>query len=257
MRAAVLLSEQSTPDGRSSFVPANEACALALGLSLDAATIAIHAGSKRPDALQEAFGYGIQGVVHLTTAPATGIVESLRDYLLAHSFNMVLTGIRSAGGAGSGLLPYMLAETLNWPLVCNVISLEPDASDCRYVLSDGPSRAIHMRSSMPAIVTVSANAPAPSRFAAARAMRGVVKAEAGAASTDPWPTFDCKQPWRPPTHRYSFDRAASARERLLAATSLQAREGELHRHLSSANAASLIIATLSKQKLLDHLPEQR
>lgn len=52
------------------------------------------------------------------------VLGVLGDYLRDAGAQLVLTGSRAETGEGSGMLPFLLAEKLGWPLIVGLAEVE-------------------------------------------------------------------------------------------------------------------------------------
>ncbi len=97
-----------------------DAVAMALGRSLvgDALRV-VHAGAEQEPSLQDYLALGAKSIEVLPISPNGDVVAVLAAYL--KDVDIILTGVRAELGAGSGLLPYALAQALERPIVSNVL----------------------------------------------------------------------------------------------------------------------------------------
>lgn len=96
---------------------------------------------------------------------------------------LVLTGARSNGGTGSGLLPYALAAALGRPVIDRVVSVQPQGQAwlVEQALPKGARRQLLV--SKPVVLVVSASAPVTLRHAHVFSQTGTLQRLSMAANT--------------------------------------------------------------------------
>jgi electron transfer flavoprotein beta subunit len=165
LEVAVLLSIGRHPaSGRARHADL-DARALQLALSLaDVARVhAIHAGDPDEPALRDYLGMGIDS---LTVLALDGDVSgALSDHLKLLRPAVVLAGHRAECGEASGMLPYVIAQTLQAQLVADAVSitLRGDSAGVIQAQPRGGRRAL--RVALPLVVTVDRAAPQPRTIA--------------------------------------------------------------------------------------------
>jgi electron transfer flavoprotein beta subunit len=176
------------------------------------------------------------------------LVNALRELAPA----LVLCGMRAETGEGSGMLPYLLAEWLGWPIVSGVAQIE-SASDgvatLLQALPRGQRRRLSVR--LPAIVTVDSAAPGarPSAFGPAR--RGELAVSAAASMPDEARAGWLTAPARKRPRRLKIITALSARDRFKAAAAkTQGGGGKVLTGLSPEIGAEAIQALLKEEGVL-------
>ena len=118
-----------------------DAVAMALGRSLvgDALRV-VHAGAEQEPSLQDYLALGAKNIEVLPINPNGDVVAVLAAYL--KDVDIILTGVGAELGAGSGLLPYALAQTLERPIVSNVL-------DAKVANSGASSADVEIRQFLP------------------------------------------------------------------------------------------------------------
>jgi electron transfer flavoprotein beta subunit len=175
LEVAVLLSIGRHPaSGRARHADL-DARALQLALSLaDVARVhAIHAGDPDEPALRDYLGMGIDS---LTVLALDGDVSgALSDHLKLLRPAVVLAGHRAECGEASGMLPYVIAQTLQAQLVADAVSitLRGDSAGVIQAQPRGGRRAL--RVALPLVVTVDRAAPQPRMSAFGPAQRGQIR----------------------------------------------------------------------------------
>jgi electron transfer flavoprotein beta subunit len=173
---AVLLSVGRHPaSGRARRADLDaRALELALGLADVARIHAIHAGDPGEPALREYLGMGIGSMTVL--ASEGDVSGALADHLKQLRPAVVLTGGRAEWGEASGMLPYLIAQALDSPLIGDAVSiaLRGDAARVIQALPRGGRRAL--RVALPITLTVDRSGPQPRMSAFGPGRRGLIRA---------------------------------------------------------------------------------
>lgn len=187
MKVVVLLSAGLHPVSGRPVLPRIEAQAIALAQGLErvgAEVCGLHAG---PEAglPREALGHGLSRLVHRESPAGADPVPALAAALAEAVPDLVLAGRRGEGGEDTGLVPYLLAETLGLPLVADLVAIEgldaaPPAARFEQIVSGTTRRRFTRR--LPVLATVHPRAPDPLPFAFARMRRGTVERLDGAVA---------------------------------------------------------------------------
>jgi electron transfer flavoprotein beta subunit len=222
---AVLLSIGRHPaSGRAR--PADlDARALQVALSLaDVARVhAIHAGDPNEPALRNYLGMGIDS---LTVLAFDGDVsQPLIDHLMQLRPAVVLTGSHAEWGEASGMLPYLIAQSLGTQLISGAVSVALRGDTARVVQATPRGGRRALRVALPLTLTVDRAAPDPRMSAYGPARRGRIQV-LGMDPTLGTPAFP--DDWR--------ERPARARPRRLAR--VQGSAAERLRSIQSPRAGS-------------------
>ncbi|WP_192035194.1 electron transfer flavoprotein subunit beta [Halomonas sp. YLGW01] len=193
-----------------------------LALSLHGAqTRLLHAGQwdeRGEAALRGYLGMGFETLTLLDQPPGSDVSVALGEVLEDWAPQLVIAGERAEQGEGSGMLPYLLAERLGWPLVqgvAGVEAIEEGVATLLQALPRGQRRRLKVR--LPAIVTVDSAAPAARQSAYGPARRGGCESLVADACPDGLETIGEVQPARKRPKRLKIVKASSARERFKAA----------------------------------------
>lgn len=103
---------------------------------------------------------------------APNVLGVLGDYLRDAGAQLVLAGSQAETGEGSGMLPFLLAEKLGWPLVvglAEVESIDNGTAQVLQALPRGQRRRLKVR--LPLLATVDNAAPKPRQSAFGPARR--------------------------------------------------------------------------------------
>ncbi|MFT8720740.1 electron transfer flavoprotein subunit beta [Acetobacter sp.] len=125
MKAVILLSAGIDPvSGRPAPVP-GEIRAIGLARELGVTQmIGLHAGPASP-ALAEYGGYGLTHILCLKGGevdPVHALAEAVKTHaqFAEGKPDLVLAASRGCGGSDTGLLPYQLAQALDWPIATDI-----------------------------------------------------------------------------------------------------------------------------------------
>jgi electron transfer flavoprotein beta subunit len=248
---AVLLSIGRHPaSGRSRRADLDSrALELALRLGPEVRLHGIHAGDPAEPALADYLGMGLTTLTVLRQPARADVLPALTTHLQGLKPALVLTGLAAETGEGSGMLPYLLAETFGAALLPAIAeaALASDGIAALQALPRGRRRKL--AAGLPAILTVDRAAPAGRQSAFARARAGrIVTVEAPAP---PKAESDLREvPARPKPKRLKIATGGSAAERLRAATEMQAGRGQLLVQPAPEVAAAAIFDYLVKEGIL-------
>jgi len=191
MRLTVLLSEGRHPaSGRPRLAP-DEAGALGLARALAAAAgppgarvEALHAGSAAAaEPLGAALGLGAGRLEVLAIGAGDDPLPALVAALAADPPGLVLAGPAAETGAGSGTLPYALAEVLGWPVVEAVTALAAAGDGGIEILrAEAGGRRRRLRLVLPALAIVRSGAAPVGLPALGPMRRGAVAIRAAPAA---------------------------------------------------------------------------
>ena len=227
-----------------------DARAVELGLQLAGDNLhVLHAGNPHEPALRAYLGMGLEELHVLEQAHGADALPVLRDYIREAGVQVVLAGSQAETGEGSGMLPYLLAEQLGWPLVVGVAQVESIHNGVALVLQGlprGQRRRLKVR--LPFMATVDNAAPKARQSAYGPATRGVVDAEVVEVIVDELSTVGAFQPARPRPKRLKVIRAKSAADRMKAATAKAVGgSGQILKGLSSEEGAQAILKLLIEE----------
>jgi electron transfer flavoprotein beta subunit len=253
--AAVLVSAGRHPVTGMQRACRGDATALALGRQLagDALRV-LHAGPADEPALQDYLAHGAGSIEAVESPAGQDIVQALLPRL--REIDLLLTGTRTENGAGSGLLPYALAQALGRPLLANVLEAEVqrDRVAVRQFLPKGKRRSVS--ATLPVILVIHPLAPVDLTYAYARRRSGrivIVNADAAGRDTQvtatapPWRIEDGKR--RPV--KLKANENLSGHARMQAATSQVSKSGLVVNEGDSVGKAQVILAYLRDHRLIE------
>ncbi|MEI2385178.1 electron transfer flavoprotein subunit beta [Breoghania sp. JC706] len=254
-RVAVLLSLGKHPASGRSRRAGLDARALELALDLargmpDAEVRAVHAGDPANEALRDYLGMGIETLDVLDVAPGHDPVSALAGFLRAGRFDLVLCGMRAEAGEGSGMVPYLIAETLEYAVVCDAAAIACAEVGARVVQALPRGRRREVTVVLPAVVAVNAAAYPARAPAFARSRRGRIAVHPAKVCEDAYLAACETRPWRALPKRMALASGVSAAERMKALTEVKAGEGHLLVHPSPEDAAKAIYDYLIEKRIL-------
>lgn len=168
--------------------------ALALAQSLGPVEV-FYAGALGDAALQDYLAHGAAEITVLDVQAGCDVVEALSS--LAGAFRMVLCGARAEGGEASGLLPYLLAETLQRPLLPDVLSLVEEHGRVRAVqyLPKGLRRTLE--TDYPLVASVHPRAAKARAWSYVRQVEGKIRHVPARGQALPLPAIEALRRARP------------------------------------------------------------
>src|SRR5476649_2987698 len=176
-----------------------DARAVELGLQLAGDNLqVVHAGDVSEPALRAYLGMGLDELRVLEQPAGADALPVLTDDLRDAGAQLVLTGSQAETGEGSGMLPFLLAENLGWPLVVGMAQVESIDGGIAHVLQAlprGQRRRLKVR--LPFLATVDNAAPKPRQSAYGPAQRGMLAVEDVEIAVDELLAVATLQPARP------------------------------------------------------------
>ncbi len=225
-----------------------DARAVELGLRIPGARqVLLHAGDPGAEALREYLGMGVETMHVVRCGPRDDVLPALRAPLRTLRPSLILTGMRAEGAEDSGMVPYLIAQSLGWPIVAQVADVAIGRDGKATVVQALPrGRRREFEVALPCVLAAGMGAPAPRPSAYARAWRGRM-AEASVA-----PVADARcEGWqeslaRPRGKRLRAPRGGSAAARQRAATVVVASGGAVLQPGSPQEAARAILEYLRR-----------
>lgn len=230
-----------------------DARAVELGLRLAGERLQVlHAGDPQQEALRAYLGMGLDQIKILEQPAHSDALPVLAEYLADSSAQLVLTGSQAETGEGSGMLPYLLAEQLGWPLVVGLAAVEQVSNGVAQVLQAlprGQRRRLQVR--LPFVASVDNAAPTARQSAFGPARRGLLTAEEVELVADPLFASVQLQPAKPRPKRLKVIKAKTGAERMKAATAkASGGGGQVLKDVSPQAGAEAIFKLLLEEGVL-------
>ena len=233
----------------------NDSLALALALNLANKVNVFHAGTPSNLALQD---YLALGATQIDVVPnSDDIIESLAAQLT--DANLILTGTRAENSEDSGMLPYLLAAKLNFPIVADALEIKANHEQLEVLQFLPKGRRRRVLVNLPAVVAVHPSAAIALHFVHARKNLGNINTLHASDTKAKSPQFASKQsdskqwlaePVRKPI-KLVAQTAQTGHERLMAAISNKAKGGAVVNEGNNVEKAQVILAYLREHQLID------
>ena len=250
-RIAALVSTAQHPTSGVARHCRNDSLAMTIGLNLaDSASAQIqvlHAGKPDNAALKDYLALGAKQMNVIATD--TEVIENLAANLA--DTDLILTGSRAESEHSSGLLPYLLAQKLNLPLVANALEIKclENSLEILQFLPNGKRRVVSLQ--LPAVVVIHPLATVNLHYAFAKQMTGEI---VGLRAIQPENIHkiqaQSKLVTRKPIKLKAPERKTS-HERLLAAISSENKGGAVVNEGNSVEKAQVILDYLREHRLID------
>jgi len=235
----------------------HDARAVELGLQLAGSRLQVlHAGNSEEPALRSYLGMGLgPGRLTVLEQPTNAdVLPTLAHYIeQSGDIHLVLTGSQAETGEGSGLLPFLLAEQLGWPLVTGLVEVENIHNGWTQILQAlprGQRRRLDVR--LPLVASVDGSAPTArqSAFGLAR-RRGHIGIRPLKSTPDTLLTTSTLQPAKQRPKRLKVIKAKTGADRMRAATAkLSGSSGKVLTGLSPPESAQAICKVLQEEGVL-------
>jgi electron transfer flavoprotein beta subunit len=248
---AVLVSAGRHPVSGAPRACRGDAIAMALGRRLVGGALrVIHAGDSNNDALKDYLALGAIRLEVLCIPEGKDVLTTLADYV--KGADLILTGSRAEQGAGSGLMPYLLAQALDRPMIGNVLDAQFDGRELavQQFLPKGQRRSL--AAPMPLVVSVHPLAPASLRYAHACRVAGHIDAIAVAppALAPPPAAWSIDPSARRPLRLQAIDQK-DGYARMTSLIQSQARGGVVAFEGTSVDKAQILLTYLREHRLVD------
>lgn len=248
-----LVSIGTHPSSGRSRRAEQDARAVELGLRLAGPRLrVVHAGDPQEEALRAYLGMGLDELTVLEQGSQDDALPPLAEFLQHCGAQLVLTGSQAETGEGSGMLPYLLAERLGWPLVVGLVEVERIDNGVAQVLQAlprGQRRRLKVR--LPFLASVDNAAPAARQSAFGPARRGRIEAEEVELVADELFATAQRQPARPRPKRLKVIKAKTGAERMKAATAkASGGTGQVLNEVSPEAGAEAIFKLLIEEGVL-------
>lgn len=252
-RITVLVSTGKHPTSGLPRHCRNDSLALTMGADLSQTQAAkldvLHAGNANNSALMDYLALGADQINVIPTEPDTDIVECLAERL--GDADLIFTGSRAENGQDSGLLPYLLAEKLNIPIVANVLEVRliGDKLDVLQFFPKGKRRRLAVN--LPAVVVIHPLAPVELRYAYVRQQQGkiIVLTKPTNATVESHLQWDIAPKLRKPI-KLKAPENLTGHERLLSAITSENKGGTVVNDGNCVEKAQVILSYLREHQLI-------
>jgi electron transfer flavoprotein beta subunit len=224
--------------------------AVELGLQLAGGELRVlHAGDANEPALRAYMGMGLDRLHVLENPAGSDALPALAEYLRDAGAQVVLTGSQAETGEGSGMLPFLLAEKLGWPVIVGLAEVESISNGVAQVLQAlprGQRRRLKVR--LPMLATVDNAAPKPRQSAYGPAQRGTFEVdEVEIVEVELFVTA-ALQAAKPRPKRLKVIKAKSGADRMKAATAkASGGGGQVLKGVSAEDGAAAILKLLVEE----------
>lgn len=247
VRVATLVSVGQHPKSGRARRANQDARAVELGLKMAGTdSRLIHVGDTAEPALRQYLGMGLPQLSVLQAGPDADAVPALASHLDEQPADIVLTGIRAESGEASGMVPYLLAERLGWPLVSRIADIQTVENGVAEVLQALPrGQRRLLRVPLPFVATVDNAAPEARQYAFGPSRRGELAASPANTAVDEERQQWQEMPAKPRPKRLNVVKAKSAADRFKAATAKpQGQGGKVIRDGTDREKAEAIMELL-------------
>ncbi|MEL0635832.1 electron transfer flavoprotein subunit beta [Marinomonas sp. TI.3.20] len=227
--------------------------AVELGLKLVAKALSVvHVGDPDDPVLRQYAGMGLPSMTILKQDKSTDAVLVLSQFLQQEKVDIVLTGVRAESGESSGMVPYLLAHALGWPVVARVadiVSVKDGEAQVLLALPRGQRRAVSVK--LPFIASVDHAAETARQSAFALGLRASIESVESVGEVDQirvdWQESVAKS--RP--KRLKTVKAKTAAERFKAATAKpEGGTGKVMKNETPKEKARAIFDLLLEEKVI-------
>ena len=227
-----------------------DARAVELGLQMAGDKLQVlHAGNIAEPTLRSYLGMGLPQLHVLEQPEGSDALPVLSEYLRDAGAQVVLAGSQAETGEGSGMLPFLLAEQLGWPLIVGLAEVESIDGGVAHVLQAlprGQRRRLKVR--LPFLATVDNAAPKPRQSAYGPAQRGELAAHEVEVEDDELFAGAVLQPAKPRPKRLKVIKAKSGADRMKAATAkASGGGGQVLKGVSAEEGAQAILKLLIEE----------
>ena len=253
-RIAVLVSIGHHRVSGTACYSRNDAAALEIARTLamqhGAALEVLHAGDPSNPALTDYLALGAPCIDVLACADSDDAAALLADRL--RGVPLVVTGTRAEGAYDTGMLPYRLADALDYALVDSALDLavQDDRLAVTQFLPKGFRRSVD--AALPCVVAVHPQAPVVPRYAYARAVAGTIVPQHVPAvrdsNIDGWQSAPAQ---RKPVKLVAAEKR-SGHARMLTATTTESRGGNVVIEGTSVEKAQAVLEYLREHRLIDY-----
>ena len=197
-----------------------DARAVEMGLKLCGDMLSVvHAGEPGEPVLRRYLGAGLKALTVLKQPADADVVGPLCEYLSEQNAQIILTGSKAECGEASGMMPYLVGESLGWPVVsrvADILKVNDGEAEILQALPRGQRRLLKVR--LPFVASVDSAAEAARQSAFGPGQRGCIHSVEVAVVPDELRTRWTLGPAKKRPKRLAVVKAKSAADRFKAAT---------------------------------------
>ncbi len=253
-RIAVLVSVGHHRVSGAACYSRNDAAALEIARTLatqhGARLEVLHAGDASNLALTDYLALGAPRIDVLACGDSDDAAALLADRL--RGVPLVLTGTRAEGAYDTGMLPYRLADALDYALIDSALELAVEGG--RLAVTQFLPKGFRRRvdAALPSVVAVHPQAAVTPRYAYARSVAGAIERHRAAAvrdsNVDGWQIAPAE---RKPVKLVAAEKR-SGHARMLTATTTESRGGNVVIEGTSVEKAQAVLGYLREHRLIDY-----
>jgi electron transfer flavoprotein beta subunit len=249
LRIAVLAAIGRNPVSGFARPNPDDVVALELARGLGDDVTVLHAGDGTEAAISDYFAYGATRLDVVPASAGNDVTATLAERLAG--FDLLLTGSRSEGGEGSGLVPYLVAERLGLPIVGQAlgVTVADGHAEVTQFMPKGQRRKVRVR--LPAVIAVHPMAPVTPRYAYARRVAGRIVQQPAPQPTTPSPVAWHVAPATKKPVKFKAAETKAGHARMLSAIVTEAKGGAVVNTGTPADKAQAILAYLREHRLID------
>lgn len=227
----------------------DDVVALELARGLGPDVTLLHAGDSTEAAIGDYLAYGATRVDAVPSPAGTDVASTLAERLAG--FDLILTGSRSEGGEGSGLVPYLVAERLGLPIVGQAleVTVADGHAEVTQFLPKGQRRKVRVQ--LPAVIAIHPMAPVTPRYAYARRAAGRVVPQPAPQAVELGAVVWRVAPATKKPVKFKAAETKAGHARMLSAIVTEARGGAVINTGTPADKAQAILAYLREHRLID------
>ena len=249
LRIAVLAAIGRNPVSGTARPNPDDVVALEVARGLGTDVTLLHAGDGTEAAIGDYLAYGAMRLDAVPMPAGSEVAATLSDRL--SGFDLILTGSRSEGGEGSGLVPYLAAERLGLPIVGQAleVTVANGHAEVTQFLPKGQRRKVRVK--LPAVIAVHPMAPVTPRYAYARRVAGRIVQQLAPQPTTPSPVAWHVAPAAKKPVKFKAAETKAGHARMLSAIVTEAKGGAVVNTGTPADKAQAILAYLREHRLID------
>ena len=249
LRIAVLAAIGRNPVSGAARPNPDDVVALEVARGFGDDVTVLHAGDGAEPAIGDYLAYGATRLDVLPASARSDVAATLAERL--SGFDLILTGSRSEGGEGSGLVPYLVAERLGLPIVGQALEvvLTDGHAEVTQFMPKGQRRKVRVK--LPAVIAIHPMAPVAPRYAYARRVAGKIAQQPAAQDVEQGAVAWRVAPATKKPVKFKAAETKAGHARMLSAIVTEAKGGAVVNTGTPADKARAILAYLREHRLID------